>query len=59
MADTRATGWPGPRTLFDKIWDDHVVADQGDGIFLLHVDRHMVHEVTSSRAFDELSAAAW
>ncbi len=53
MADPNA----GPRTLFEKLWDDHVVADQGDGIFLLHVDRHMVHEMTSSRAFANLAKA--
>ena len=46
-----------PRTLFEKIWEDHVVADQGDGIYLLHVDRHMVHEMTSSRAFANLARA--
>src|SRR5688572_29693670 len=45
------------RTLFDKIWDDHVVADQGDGIYLLHVDRHMIHEMTSARAFANLNRA--
>ena len=45
---------PAPRTLFDKIWDDHVVADLGSGAFLLHVDRHMVHEVTSKHAFERM-----
>ncbi len=48
---------PAARTLFDKIWDDHVVAEQGEGIHLLHVDRHMVHEMTSSRAFANLARA--
>ena len=33
-----------PRTMFDKIWDDHVVADLGDGFSLLHVDRHLLHD---------------
>jgi len=45
----------GPRTLIDKIWDDHVVADLGDGWDLLHVDRHLVHDVTSPAAFTMLS----
>ncbi len=54
MTDTRACTSPGSRTLFDKIWDDHVVADLGNGAFLLHVDRHLVHEMTSYRAFDAL-----
>ena len=36
-----------PRTLYDKIWDDHVVATQPDGTSLLYIDRHLVHEVTS------------
>jgi 3-isopropylmalate/(R)-2-methylmalate dehydratase large subunit len=47
-------GSPVPRSLFQKIWDDHVVADLGNGAYLLHVDRHLVHEVTSYRAFDGL-----
>ncbi len=34
-----------PRTLFQKIWDDHVIADMGDDYFLLHVDRHVVHDM--------------
>ncbi len=33
-----------PRTLFDKVWDDHVIADLGDGFSLLHVDRHLLHD---------------
>ena len=52
MTDTPAAG--SPRTLLDKIWDEHVVADLGNGAFLLHVDRHLVHEMTSYRAFDGL-----
>ena len=43
-----------PRTLFDKIWDAHVIADLGDGAHLLHIDRHLVHEVTSKHAFESL-----
>jgi 3-isopropylmalate/(R)-2-methylmalate dehydratase large subunit len=48
------TGRPYLSTLFDKIWDEHVVADLGGGAQLLHVDRHLVHEMTSARAFDNL-----
>ena len=45
---------PAARTLLDKIWADHVVRRFDDGTDLLHVDRHLVHEVTSPRAFDGL-----
>ncbi|MFG1300495.1 3-isopropylmalate dehydratase large subunit [Xanthobacter sp. V3C-3] len=44
----------GPRTLYDKIFDDHVVARQDDGTCLLYIDRHLVHEVTSPQAFEGL-----
>ena len=40
-----------PRTLYDKIWDDHLVDSQADGTCLLYIDRHLVHEVTSPQAF--------
>jgi 3-isopropylmalate/(R)-2-methylmalate dehydratase large subunit len=43
-----------PRTLFDKIWDSHVVETQEDGTCLLYIDRHLVHEVTSPQAFEGL-----
>ena len=43
-----------PRTLYDKIWDDHVVETQPDGASLLYIDRHLVHEVTSPQAFEGL-----
>ncbi len=43
-----------PRTLFDKIWDSHVVDVQDDGTCLLYIDRHLVHEVTSPQAFEGL-----
>jgi 3-isopropylmalate/(R)-2-methylmalate dehydratase large subunit len=43
-----------PRTLFDKIWDSHVVHTQDDGTCLLYIDRHLVHEVTSPQAFEGL-----
>jgi 3-isopropylmalate/(R)-2-methylmalate dehydratase large subunit len=44
-------------TLYDKIWNAHVVRDLGDGAALLYVDRHLVHEVTSPQAFDGLRLA--
>ncbi|MBF0850679.1 3-isopropylmalate dehydratase large subunit [Gluconobacter sp. R75690] len=43
-----------PRTLFDKIWDDHVVERLEDGTCILYIDRHLVHEVTSPQAFEGL-----
>ncbi|KZS98060.1 aconitase [Sistotremastrum niveocremeum HHB9708] len=46
-----------PRTLYDKIWDDHVVDAQADGTTLLYIDRHLVHEVTSPQAFEGLRNA--
>ena len=46
-----------PRTLFDKIWDNHLVEMQPDGTGLLYIDRHLVHEVTSPQAFEGLRAA--
>ena len=44
----------GPRTLFDKIWDSHLVHRQDDGTCLIYIDRHLVHEVTSPQAFEGL-----
>ncbi len=46
-----------PRTLYDKIWDSHVVAEAGDGAVLLYIDCHLVFEVTSPQAFDGLRLA--
>jgi len=46
-----------PRTLFDKIWESHLVDTQPDGTCLLYIDRHLVHEVTSPQAFEGLRAA--
>jgi 3-isopropylmalate/(R)-2-methylmalate dehydratase large subunit len=46
-----------PRTLFDKIWDSHLVDRLADGTCLLYVDRHLVHEVTSPQAFEGLRLA--
>jgi 3-isopropylmalate/(R)-2-methylmalate dehydratase large subunit len=43
-----------PRTLFDKIWDGHVVEQLPDGTCILYIDRHLVHEVTSPQAFEGL-----
>ena len=46
-----------PRTLFDKIWDSHVVRRLPDGTCILYIDRHLVHEVTSPQAFEGLRLA--
>ena len=43
-----------PRTLYDKIWDDHLVHQSPEGSSLIYVDRHLVHEVTSPQAFEGL-----
>ena len=43
-----------PRTLYDKIWDDHLVDEAPDGTCLIYIDRHLVHEVTSPQAFEGL-----
>jgi len=45
---------PKPRTLYDKIWDGHLVDEQPDGTCLIYIDRHLVHEVTSPQAFEGL-----
>ena len=45
------------RTLFDKIWSNHLVDQQGDGTCLIYIDRHLVHEVTSPQAFEGLRNA--
>ncbi len=46
-----------PRTMYEKIWDAHVVETRDDGTSLIFIDRHLVHEVTSPQAFDGLRAA--
>ncbi|OJY64892.1 MAG: 3-isopropylmalate dehydratase large subunit [Rhodospirillales bacterium 70-18] len=51
MADTK------PKTLFDKVWDAHVVEQLPDGTCVLYIDRHLVHEVTSPQAFEGLKLA--
>ena len=43
-----------PKTLYDKIWNEHIVHKQDDGTTLLYVDRHLIHEVTSPQAFEGL-----
>ena len=45
------------RTLYDKLWDDHVVHTEADGTSVLYIDRHLVHEVTSPQAFEGLRLA--
>ena len=46
-----------PRTLYEKIWDAHVVDQRDDGTALIYIDRHLVHEVTSAQAFEGLRLA--
>ncbi|MDO9437379.1 3-isopropylmalate dehydratase large subunit [Hydrogenophaga sp.] len=46
-----------PRTLYDKIWDEHVVHTEEDGTSVLYIDRHLVHEVTSPQAYEGLRQA--
>ena len=45
------------RTLYDKLWDEHVVHQEADGTCLIYIDRHLVHEVTSPQAFEGLDMA--
>ncbi|MEO8754165.1 MAG: 3-isopropylmalate dehydratase large subunit [Casimicrobiaceae bacterium] len=45
------------RTLYDKLWDSHVIREEKDGTALLYIDRHLVHEVTSPQAFEGLKIA--
>src|SRR5436190_3957650 len=46
-----------PQTLYDKLWDSHVVHTEDDGTTLLYIDRHLVHEVTSAQAYEGLKVA--
>ena len=46
-----------PQTLYEKIWNEHIVHEQSDGTTLLYVDRHLIHEVTSPQAFEGLRLA--
>jgi 3-isopropylmalate/(R)-2-methylmalate dehydratase large subunit len=48
---------PSPQTLYEKIWDAHVIEQRDDGTSLIFIDRHLVHEVTSPQAFEGLRAA--
>ncbi len=45
------------KTLYDKLWDSHLVRQDADGTALLYIDRHLVHEVTSPQAFEGLRLA--
>jgi len=45
------------KTLYDKLWESHVVRAEDDGTTILYIDRHLVHEVTSPQAFDGLRVA--
>lgn len=45
------------RTLYDKLWDEHVVHSEEDGTATLYIDRQLLHEVTSPQAFEGLSLA--
>ncbi len=46
-----------PQTLYDKLWDNHVVHQEADGTALIYIDRHLIHEVTSPQAFEGLKLA--
>ncbi len=46
-----------PRTLFDKIWNSHIIAPQGEGTYLIYIDLHLIHEVTTPQAFEGLKLA--
>ena len=46
-----------PQTLYDKLWNSHIVREEEDGTVLLYIDRHLVHEVTSPQAFEGLKMA--
>jgi len=50
-------GFMAGKTLYDKVWDAHVVRQEADGTALLYIDRHLVHEVTSPQAFEGLRLA--
>jgi 3-isopropylmalate/(R)-2-methylmalate dehydratase large subunit len=56
MKETPMSGFK-PRTLYDKIFDGHVVERLADGTCVLYIDRHLVHEVTSPQAFEGLRMA--
>ena len=56
MSNDSGKAAPG-RTLYDKVWDEHVVHTEEDGTSILYIDRHLVHEVTSPQAFEGLREA--
>ena len=45
------------KTLYDKLWDSHVVREESDGTCLIYIDRHLMHEVTSPQAFEGMRLA--
>lgn len=47
----------GPRTLYDKVWDAHVIQENPDGLALIYIDRHLIHEVTTPQAFEGIRNA--
>jgi 3-isopropylmalate/(R)-2-methylmalate dehydratase large subunit len=57
MRATQRSDPPLKRTLYDKLWDAHVVHQEDDGTTILYIDRHLVHEVTSPQAFEGLRVA--
>jgi 3-isopropylmalate/(R)-2-methylmalate dehydratase large subunit len=57
MVDRRGRQLMVPRTLYDKIFDNHLVESAEDGTTIMYIDRHLVHEVTSPQAFDGLRVA--
>ena len=46
-----------PKSLYEKLWESHVVHEEQDGTALIYIDRHLVHEVTSPQAFEGLKLA--
>ncbi|KNZ30772.1 MAG: isopropylmalate isomerase [Methylibium sp. NZG] len=57
MTPANTINTPHARTLYDKLWDEHVVHTEDDGTAVLYIDRHLVHEVTSPQAFEGLDLA--
>ena len=57
MAETQGKAGHTPRTLFDKIWDGHLVTRRGDGRDLINIDRHVLHELHAPHAFEKLAKA--
>jgi 3-isopropylmalate/(R)-2-methylmalate dehydratase large subunit len=57
MAHNRGEKLMAGKTLYDKLWDSHVIRQEDDGTCLLYIDRHLVHEVTSPQAFEGLRLA--